>query len=368
MQSVGIGIIGCGNISGAYLKAARLFPVLDIRAVADLDPAAAAARGEEFGVPATGVEELLADPAIEIVAEPDGAEARTSRSGRRLIAAGKHVYSEKPLGVALRRGGGSCVGEAARRGLRVGCAPDTFLGGAHQTARELIDAGRDRRAGRRHAPSSCAPATSAGIRTRTSTTRPAAGRCSTWGPTTSPTSSTCSGRWRGSRRWRRRRGRAHRSPASRAHGETIAGRGADACRRHARVRRPARSCSIAMSFDVPAHRHLPIEIYGTEGSADRARPELVRRRGRVRWPRAASGRRCRSTGRWTDGNYRSLGARRHGGGDPRRAGRTARRGELALHVLEVMEAIRALGRERPVRRDRHAGRSGRAPLAGDASR
>ena len=50
VREVGIGIIGCGNISSAYLAAARNFPVLDIRAVADLDPAAARRRGEEFGV------------------------------------------------------------------------------------------------------------------------------------------------------------------------------------------------------------------------------------------------------------------------------------------------------------------------------
>ena len=86
---------------------------------------------------------------------------------------------------------------AAAKGLRVGCAPDTFLGGAHQTAASAST--RARSAGRSAAPpSSCARATSAGIRTPASTTSPAAARCSTWAPTTSPTSSTCSARSRAS--------------------------------------------------------------------------------------------------------------------------------------------------------------------------
>ena len=60
MEQVGVGVIGCGVISAAYLGAARHFPVLDLRAVADLNPAAAAARGAEFGIPPVTIEDLLA--------------------------------------------------------------------------------------------------------------------------------------------------------------------------------------------------------------------------------------------------------------------------------------------------------------------
>ena len=67
MRRVGIGIIGCGNISAAYLKAAAGFPILDIRALADRDAAAAARRSAEFGIPARPVDALLADPEISIV-------------------------------------------------------------------------------------------------------------------------------------------------------------------------------------------------------------------------------------------------------------------------------------------------------------
>ena len=110
------------------------------RGVADRDAAAAAARGAEFGVPAVAVEDLLADPAIEIVVNltVPGAHVEVSRQ---IVAAGKHVYSEKPLGVAFAEAG-TLMAEAARRGVRIGCAPDTFLGGGHQTARAVLDAGR----------------------------------------------------------------------------------------------------------------------------------------------------------------------------------------------------------------------------------
>jgi predicted dehydrogenase len=140
MDRLGIGIIGCGNISTTYLRLAPLFRGLEIRAVADVNPAAAAARAKEFGVAAQSVEDLLANPAIDVVINltiPD-AHAPVSMA---ILEAGKHVYSEKPLvltldqGIALRD-------LAAARGLRVGCAPDTFLGGAHQQARALIDEGR----------------------------------------------------------------------------------------------------------------------------------------------------------------------------------------------------------------------------------
>ena len=56
------------------------------------------------------------------------------------VGAGKHVYCEKPLGVN-RDEGRRLVEAARRRGVRVGCAPDTFLGAGLQTARKLIDGG-----------------------------------------------------------------------------------------------------------------------------------------------------------------------------------------------------------------------------------
>ena len=100
MRPVGVGVIGCGNISAAYLKAAKKFPILDIVALADANPAAAEARGAEFGIPARSVEALLADPAIEIVLNLTVPKAHVE-VGLKAIAAGKHVHSEKPLGVTV---------------------------------------------------------------------------------------------------------------------------------------------------------------------------------------------------------------------------------------------------------------------------
>jgi len=139
MKRVGVGVIGCGNISAAYLKAAKFFPLLDIRALADINPAAAEARGAEFGVPARSVAALLADEAIEIVLNLTIPNAHVE-VGLQAVAAGKHVHSEKPLGVNLEEAR-RLVRAAVEKGVRLGCAPDTFLGGAHQTARKLIDEG-----------------------------------------------------------------------------------------------------------------------------------------------------------------------------------------------------------------------------------
>lgn len=140
MANLGIGIIGCGNISTSYLRLAPLFRGLQVRAVADLNMAAATARGEEFGVKAQSVDDLLANREVEVVINltiPDAHFAVTQR----ILEAGKHAYSEKPLVLTLDEG--KVLRDlAAEKGLAVGCAPDTFLGGAHQQARAILDEGR----------------------------------------------------------------------------------------------------------------------------------------------------------------------------------------------------------------------------------
>lgn len=134
-----IGIIGCGNISDAYLKAAPQFPVLTIIACADVNMDAAQAKAAAYGIDALEVAALLADPRIDIILNLTTPAHHVS-VGLQAIAAGKHVYAEKPLGVALADGL-ALVQAAQKAGLRVGSAPDTFLGGVHQTARAAIDAG-----------------------------------------------------------------------------------------------------------------------------------------------------------------------------------------------------------------------------------
>ncbi len=140
MQTTKIGIIGCGNISAAYLRTAQTFRILEVAAVADLDASRACSRAEEFGVPqACGVDELLADPAIRIVVNLTNPQAHTEVN-LAALAAGKHVYTEKPLAVT-REDGQRVVAAAREAGLRLGCAPGTFLGGGLQTCRKLIDDG-----------------------------------------------------------------------------------------------------------------------------------------------------------------------------------------------------------------------------------
>lgn len=134
-----IGIIGCGNISAIYLKSDKVFHNIEIVGCADLDPERAKARAEEYGIKAYTVRELLDDPTIEIVVNLTipAAHAEVSAAA---IEAGKAAYSEKPFALD-RSDGEELLKLAAARGQRVGCAPDTFLGGGLQTCRQLIDDG-----------------------------------------------------------------------------------------------------------------------------------------------------------------------------------------------------------------------------------
>lgn len=140
MSRTKVGVVGCGDISGIYLQTDRVFDVLDIVACADLILDRAKARAEEFDVPrACTTEELLADPDIEIVINLTNPDAHAEVAFK-AIEAGKSVHNEKPL--TTDREDARRLLEAARaRGLRVGCAPDTFLGAGLQTCRKLIDDG-----------------------------------------------------------------------------------------------------------------------------------------------------------------------------------------------------------------------------------
>src|SRR6056297_1018065 len=140
MEKLGVGIIGCGNISAAYLRLGPLFKALDMRAVADINTEAATARAEEFGVRALSVEDLLAASDIDVVVNLTIPAAHYEVSTA-VLEAGKHSYSEKPLVLTLDEGE-RLRALAEAKGLRIGSAPDTFLGGAHQLARQAIDEGR----------------------------------------------------------------------------------------------------------------------------------------------------------------------------------------------------------------------------------
>jgi predicted dehydrogenase len=134
-----IGVMGCGNISTTYFKFAPLFKGLEITACADLNPDMAKARATEYSVKAMKPAELLASPEIDVILNLTIPDAHFDVS-LAAVNAGKHVYSEKPLVLSIRDGLALKKAADAKK-VRVGCAPDTFLGGAHQRARKSIDDG-----------------------------------------------------------------------------------------------------------------------------------------------------------------------------------------------------------------------------------
>ena len=137
---VGIGIIGAGVISDTYLENLASFADTTVVAIGDLRPEAARAKATEHGVPVAGdVDAVLGHPDVEIVVNLT-IPAAHAEVAERALAAGKHVWNEKPL--ALDRASARAVLEAAAAaGLRVGCAPDTFLGAGLQATRNLIEQG-----------------------------------------------------------------------------------------------------------------------------------------------------------------------------------------------------------------------------------
>ena len=141
LQAVGIGLIGCGNISSIYLKNLSTgFDNLEVRALADLDLARAQAKAGEFQIPkACTVEQILADPAIEVIVNLTIPHAHFSVC-KAALEAGKQVYVEKPLAISLAEGE-ELLALATQKKLLIGGAPDTFLGAGIQTCLKLIQDG-----------------------------------------------------------------------------------------------------------------------------------------------------------------------------------------------------------------------------------
>ncbi|UXN72123.1 Gfo/Idh/MocA family oxidoreductase [Devosia neptuniae] len=333
MDKVGIGIIGLGNISAAYLKASKDFLVLDIRAVADMNPAAAKARADEFGLKAVDLDAIFTDPSIDIILNLTIPKAHVE-VGLRAIEAGKHVYSEKPLGIVFAEGK-KLVEAAKAKNLRVGSAPDTFLGGSHQTSRRLVDEGALGQLVGGTAYFMCpgherwhpnpafyyeaggGPMLDMGpyyITDLVNLLGPVA-KVSGFGTKLRDTRTITS---------KDRNGEiipvhvpTHVSGTLVFHNGAVV--------------------QVTMSFDVAGHKHVPLEIYGTEASL--IVPDPNHFGGQIQL--------LEKGGEWTDiatdmpyaeGNYRSIGladmAHAILEGRPHRCN-----GDLALHVLEVMEAF-----------------------------
>jgi predicted dehydrogenase len=333
VEPVGIGIIGAGNISSQYLKAAPTFPILRVRAIADMNPDAAAQRGREFGVPPVAVADLLTDPSVEIVINLTVPKAHVEVS-LLAVAAGKHVHSEKPFGVSVAEAR-TLIDAAKVRNVRVGSAPDTFLGGAHQTCRKLLDEG--------------------------AIGKPVAGTAffmcpghERWHPSPAFYYLTGGGPILDMAPYyvtdlvnllgpvRRVAGVATRSRDERTiSSEPLRGKTmkVEVATHVAGTMEFAGGAvvTLAMSFDVPRHRHGPIELYGTDGAMIVPDPNWFD--GTIELATAAD--------EWkavpiqhghAEHNLRIMGV-----ADMAHAIRSGRQhrcnGDLAFHVLEVMEAF-----------------------------
>jgi predicted dehydrogenase len=340
-RRIGVGFIGTGNISSAYLRAITGhenmagFPVLDIKGLADMRPEASQARAAEFGLKSMSIDEMLGSSEIQLIINLTIPRAHVD-VGLRALAAGKHVYSEKPLGINYAEGR-KLLDAANKAGLRIGSAPDTFLGGSHQQARAVVDSG-------------------------------ALGQL---------VGGTAFMQVPGHEAW-------HPDPAFYYDigGGPVLDMGpyyitdlvnllgpvarVSAMASRLRLQRPVLSepkkgqimdvhvdthvtgslgfangaiVQVGMSFDVAGHKHVPLELYGTEASLIVPDPNFfggdveLKKRGRdAEWTK------IEVTQPYADGNYRSLGVADMAQGildnRPHRAN-----GDLALHVLEVMEAF-----------------------------
>lgn len=139
-QPLGIGIVGCGNISGAYLNTLPRLGAVRLVAVADINPALAEAAAAVYpGARALSVADLVADPQVDLVLNLTIPAVHAEIAGL-AIAAGKHVYGEKPLAASAAEAK-EILDAAATAGVTVGCAPDTVLGTGIQTARHALDSG-----------------------------------------------------------------------------------------------------------------------------------------------------------------------------------------------------------------------------------
>jgi predicted dehydrogenase len=140
-QPAGLGIVGCGNILAAYMTGlARAGQLVRVVRFADADSTRAEAASSTYGVGKPGtLPDLLADPEVDVVVNltPPTVHDEVIRQAS---AAGRHIFTEKPLSATTLRAG-TALEVVARHGISLACAPDTFLGPVHQTSRAVIDGG-----------------------------------------------------------------------------------------------------------------------------------------------------------------------------------------------------------------------------------
>jgi predicted dehydrogenase len=137
IEKVKVGVVGCGNISDAYFKASQTFKWLDVAICSDLKLEAAKVKAEQYNIEAMSPDELYSRDDVSIILNLTTPQAHVPVN-LAAIESGKHVYCEKPYALD-RESAQKVLAAADAAGLNSGCAPDTFLGGSHQTCRKLID-------------------------------------------------------------------------------------------------------------------------------------------------------------------------------------------------------------------------------------
>jgi predicted dehydrogenase len=328
-----VGIVGSGFISAAYIKAAKNFSELTVVACADALHANAEKRGEEFGLKVESVGELLRDESVDIILNLTTPQSHFEVTSKGLQA-GKHVYSEKPLTLSLQEAE-TLLKLGREHKVRLGCAPDTFLGGGQQTARKLVDDGAiGKPVGGTAFIMSAGPESwhpnpqfyyqKGGGPVFDMGPYYITALINLFGPVKEVTSI------------------GRRSVESRVFGvgPSTGGTFPVEILTHYNALLEFEQgpvISFHASFDVPGHTHLPIEIYGTEGSLQVPDPNTFG--GPVRL--------LEKGGKWNDvplthgfgdGNYRSLGVAEMA--TAIRANRQHRAAEdLVAHTVEIMETI-----------------------------
>ena len=134
-----VGVVGAGAIAPPYYLAMQAWPQLELRCCTSLGMDSAEAAAAKYGIAAVPFAAMLADPQLDAIVNLTPVQAHYATS-KAILAAGKHLYSEKPLAASLAEAE-ELLALAKANGLRIGCAPDTFFGSAHQEARAAVDAG-----------------------------------------------------------------------------------------------------------------------------------------------------------------------------------------------------------------------------------
>ena len=328
-----VGLVGCGNISDTYLEASKTFEIFEIVACTDLNRERAQAKSEEYSVQALGFDDLLKHPDIDIFLNltPPQAHAEVSLKA---LHGGKHLYSEKPLALT-REEGQEILNAAQQKNLRIGCAPDTVLGGGLQTVKKLLqdDWVGEVVAGTAHMMS---PGPESWHPNPHFFYQPGGGPLFDMGPYYLTALVCLLGPVENVMAIAQKTFSERIATCTEKFGETLP---VEVPTHYTGILKFQNGALVTwvISFDVQAHGHSPLELYGTQGSLQVPDPNTFG--GPIRFRQSR-------TEEWQDvpllhgyiENFRSLGiadlAHALDSGRPPRCN-----GELAFHVLDVMHAF-----------------------------